>query len=77
MINENRGKIEIEISNTYTDKALIVEKIFEKGESSKGKNRGLGLYKAKEIIKKYPGVELKTQVDKELFMQKLIISKSR
>lgn len=75
LISEEKEKIIIEISNTYSDKALSVEKIFEKGMSSKGKNRGLGLYKVKEIIKKYPNVELKTVVDNEMFIQRLTIPK--
>jgi len=75
LITEEKGKIIIEITNTYTDKGLTVEKMYEKGISSKGECRGLGLYKAKEIIKKNPGVELKTTKDKEIFMQKLIIQK--
>lgn len=75
LISEEREKIIIEITNTYSDKAISVEKIYEKGISSKGTNRGLGLYKVKEIIKKYPNVELKTVVDKDVFMQKLMIQK--
>jgi hypothetical protein len=76
VIEEIKERIEIKISNTYSDKLLSVEKIFEKGVLSKGKNRGLGLYKVKEIVNKYPSVELETIADKELFMQKLTILKS-
>lgn len=76
LITEERGKIIIEITNTYADKGLTVEKMYEKGISSKGENRGLGLYKVKEIIKKTPGVELKTTKDKDVFMQKLLIQKN-
>ena len=76
LISEEKGKIVIEITNTYTDKGLTVEKMYEKGVSSKGESRGLGLYKAKEIIDKNPGIELKTTKDKDVFMQKLLIQKN-
>ena len=32
LISEERGKVIIEITNTYTDKGLTVEKMYEKGE---------------------------------------------
>jgi two-component system sensor histidine kinase AgrC len=75
LITEKNDNTIIEISNTYSDKAISVEKIYEKGESSKGKDRGLGLYKVKEIIKRSSGVQLKTVVDDEKFLQRLIIQK--
>ena len=75
LISEEKEKIIIEISNTYSDKSISVEKMYEKGVSSKGENRGLGLYKVKDILKKYPNVELKTIADNDLFMQKLSIPK--
>jgi len=75
-INERNNQLIIEISNTYKEGQIeTIEKLFEKGISSKGKNRGLGLYKVKEIIKKYSGVELKTTKNTKIFMQKLIIQK--
>lgn len=76
IIDEKNNEITIEVSNTYKDDSIeSIERIFEKGISSKGKNRGLGLYKVKEIIKKNPRVELKTTKSNEMFMQKLIIQK--
>jgi two-component system sensor histidine kinase AgrC len=73
-IKENKENIIIKISNTYSDKAISIEKIYEKGVSSKGKNRGLGLYKVKEIVKKYKNVKLNTITEKDWFIQELIIS---
>ena len=75
LITENNNKVIVEISNTYSDKAISVEKIYEKGISSKGSNRGLGLYKVKDIVKKYPTVSLKTVVDEDKFLQRLTIDK--
>lgn len=75
IINEEKGKIIIKITNTYTNKAISVEKMYEKGISSKGENRGLGLYKVKEIVKKYPSVKLETIADEKIFLQQLTIEK--
>jgi len=75
IISEEKGKIIIKITNTYTDKAISVEKMYEKGISSKGENRGLGLYKVKEIVKKYPSMKLETIADEKIFLQQLTIEK--
>ena len=75
-ISAIKNEVIIEISNTFSDKGLTVDKMFEKGNSSKGENRGLGLYKVKEILKRYPGVTLNTCVDKDLFLQKMTIEKN-
>ena len=75
-ISEIKNKVIIEISNTFSKTELSVDKMFEKGTSSKGENRGLGLYKVKEIIKRYSTVALKTCIDNEMFLQKLTIEKS-
>ena len=75
LISEKDNKIIIEISNTFSDKALSTDKIFDKGVSSKGQNRGLGLYKVKEIVKRYSTVTLDTCIDDEMFLQRLTIQK--
>ena len=50
--------------------------IFEKGFSTKGDNRGLGLYNLKEIVNKYHTISLDTKADKGEFIQVLQISNS-
>lgn len=77
MVTDRKGKIIIEISNTYSEVGLKVEDIDKKGISSKGENRGLGLYKVKEIIKKYPLVRHETTAVNGMFRQKLVINKIR
>jgi two-component system sensor histidine kinase AgrC len=77
LINEDKATVTIEISNTYSNKEISIEHMFEKGVSSKGENRGLGLYKVKEILKRCTGAELKTTNDDNVFLQKLIIQKSK
>ena len=47
--------------------------IFKRGYSTKGKNRGLGLYNVKEILSQYPSVSLKSTVQNNTFFQEIII----
>lgn len=74
MVIKRKGKIVVEITNTYSELGLRLEKINDKGASSKGENRGLGLYKVKEILKKYPKVEHETKASGGMFMQRLSIN---
>ena len=41
--------------------------------STKGKNRGLGLYNAHQILSKYKNVLLDTEIQKNTFIQHLYI----
>lgn len=75
MVIERKDKIVIEISNTYSEVGLKIEDINKKGISSKGENRGLGLYKVKEILKKYPTVKHETTAQNGMFRQKLVINR--
>lgn len=62
--------------NSCVERTPQIYQIFEKGFSTKGENRGLGLYNLKEIINKYPTVSLDTKTDKGEFTQVLQISNS-
>lgn len=75
MVCERKGKVIIEIINSYSETGLKIENLSDKGISSKGENRGLGLYKVKEILKKYPDVKHETTASNGMFMQRLTISK--
>jgi two-component system sensor histidine kinase AgrC len=75
LVSESKNSITIEISNTYSDTSITTDTIFEKGISSKGKNRGLGLYEVSKILKKYPNVSLTTIAEGNNFLQKLTIPK--
>ncbi|MCT4583644.1 MAG: GHKL domain-containing protein [Peptostreptococcaceae bacterium] len=46
-------------------------KIFEKNISSKGKNRGIGLYNVKKIISRYKGCSINTFIDNNIFFQEI------
>ena len=75
MVCERKGKVIIEIINSYSETGLKIENLNDKGISSKGENRGLGLYKVKEILKKYLDVKHETTASNGMFMQRLTISK--
>lgn len=72
---ERNAKVTIEISNSFSDTGLKIEDMHKKGASSKGENRGLGLYKVKEIIDRYPNIKLETTMANGMFLQKLVIDK--
>lgn len=72
---EKENKVRIEISNSFSESSLRIEDIYLKGASSKGENRGLGLYKAKDILSKYPNLVHETSSKNGMFLQKLVIDK--
>jgi len=62
------------IGNTYCS-LPDPELIYEQGFSTKGNNRGLGLYYLRKILSLYPHAHLKTTVSDNIFFQELIIMK--
>ena len=63
----------ITIENTYDEKDIDIEKIFEKNFSTKEGNTGLGLWKIKDILKKDTSFGLITSKDEKIFRQELEI----
>ena len=61
------------IENTYKDKNIDTEKIYEKSYSTKPNNTGLGLWEVRKILKKSRNVNLFTSKDDVLFKQQLEI----
>lgn len=63
------------IENTYSNKDVDIDRIFEKGYTSKKdentQSHGLGLWNVRKIIKKYNNLNLYTNKDKKLFKQQL------
>ncbi|MCT4663183.1 MAG: GHKL domain-containing protein [Tissierellales bacterium] len=60
------------IANSFNGK-IDIDSLSEKGYSSKGENRGLGLYSAKLLLSEMPELNLSTIVDQNLFMQDLTL----
>ena len=74
-VQERNNKVTVDISNTFSNQSLKIEDIYKKGVSSKGENRGLGLYKVKDILSKYPKIHHETKVTGDIFLQRLVIDK--
>lgn len=64
------------ISNSFLEKGIPYASLSKAHVSTKGINRGLGLYNAQEIISKYHDVFLDTEIQHNTFIQRLRISKS-
>lgn len=64
------------ISNTFLEKGIPYATLSMPNVSTKGVNRGIGLYNAHEIISKYDHVFLDTEIQDKTFIQRLQISKT-
>ena len=70
--NKNSRQLII-IENTYNDKNVDTEKIFEKGVSAKENHTGLGLWEVRKLIKKNNNINLYTSKNDKFFSQQLEI----
>lgn len=61
------------IENTYEEKDVDLDKIYEKGYSSKPNNTGLGLWEVRQIMKKNNNLNLYTTKNDKFFNQQLEI----
>ena len=73
--DENRHRILILIENTYKNKEINIDKIFEKSYSSKSKetNSGLGLWEIRQVLKRNNNLNLFTSKNNEYFIQQFEI----
>lgn len=72
--NDSKNSRElILIENTYNDKNLDTEKIFEKGVSGKDNHTGLCLWEVRKLIKKNNNINLYTSRNDNFFCQQLEI----
>lgn len=63
----------VTISNTYQNKDVDTEEIFEKGVSGKAEHTGLGLWEVHQYVNKHPNLNLYTSKTTELFSQQFEI----
>ena len=63
----------IVVENTYMNKNIDTEKIYEKGYSTKEGNTGLGLWEIRQIMKKHNNLNLFTSKSEEFFSQQFEI----
>lgn len=59
------------VENTYANKNVDTEKIFEKGVSGKENHTGLGLWEVRKIVKKNKNANLFTSKNNKFFSQQL------
>ena len=71
-LNTNSQTIIIE--NSYSNKNIDKNKIFEKGVSEKENHLGMGLWEVKQLINKNTNVELSTDTTSNYFIQNLKIN---
>ena len=73
-IRENRNnRVVITLQNTYSNKNVNTEKIFDKGESGKENHSGIGLWEVRNYIRKSKNLDLFTTKNNEFFTQELSI----
>ncbi|MDO4680997.1 MAG: GHKL domain-containing protein [Aerococcus sp.] len=60
------------VQNTRQPGPIDARKIWEKGYSTKGEQRGIGLAMVLEIIHQFDNVEIETRIDTDTFTQSLI-----
>lgn len=72
---QNRRRLLVIIDNTYKNKDINVDKIYEKDFSTKSKttNSGLGLWEVRQILKKNNNLNLFTAKSEEFFSQQFEI----
>ena len=72
---ENRNRLVMAIENTYANKDIDIDRIFEKDFSTKSKktNSGLGLWEVRQILKKNNNLNLFTTKNEEYFVQQFEI----
>lgn len=61
------------VENTYKDKDIDTEKIYEKGYSTKPGNTGIGLWEVRQIMRKHNNLNLYTTKTDEYFSQQFEI----
>lgn len=68
---KDENEINIILANTF--KSINLDQLEQKGYSSKGENRGFGLYLVKEILKNSKSLAKETNIINNFFVQKIII----
>lgn len=66
-----KDSVIILVVNNYSGDMPVISKMFKKGFSTKGENRGLGLSNLKDIIDKYNSVSLDTVIEDNNLIQNI------
>lgn len=71
--NKLEGYQAFVIENTYANKDVDTEQIYEKDFSTKNRNSGIGLWEVRRIVNKFDNVTLTTSKNDDYFRQELYI----
>ncbi|WP_288227507.1 GHKL domain-containing protein [uncultured Enterococcus sp.] len=71
--NDSEREIQLIIENSCSENSLNIVKIFQKGYSTKGTNRGLGLATVQAILQNYQNLSLQTEFQAGVFRQTFVI----
>lgn len=63
----------IVLMNSFLDKGLAVEKMDQKGATTKGEGHGIGLSNVNEVLRKYKNICKMTEIKDGYFVQTLIV----
>ena len=69
---KNENQFSITLCNSF-DGDIDMSKVWRKGYSSKGKNRGQGLSIVKKLVEQHPNILLNTEIKNNLFVQDITI----
>ena len=69
---KNENQFSITLCNSF-DGDVDMSKVWRKGYSSRGKNRGQGLSIVKKLIEQHPNILLNTEIKNNLFVQDITI----
>lgn len=64
------------IANTFVDKGIPIATLKKEGVSTKGENRGIGLFHVKKVVSGYQNVLWDMEVKHDYFMQTLTITET-
>lgn len=70
---EHKNKQSIIIENTFKNKNVSLQEIYEKEFTTKTNNSGLGLWEVKKILNNHKNILLETNINNDFFIQELEI----
>lgn len=73
VFKQDQYKQMLTVENTYNNKQICIDKIFEKDYTTKPHNTGLGLWEVRKILKKNSNLNLHTTKNNDYFSQQLEI----
>lgn len=74
-VEASEKSLNVTVANTFKESKANIDEIYKKGFSTKGENRGLGLYILKSLIDNNSSMTLNTYVNEGMFTQDLYVIK--